>query len=123
MSAMPVESRRRLLGHECQEGVFETGGRFAGLPAEVIECTFCYQTPTGYHADAVGHSFSHFQNMRGHDDGAAFTHARAKHVLDLTRGARIETRQRFVENNEVRVVDQRTGECHLLAHPAGKSLT
>ena len=35
MSAMPVESCRRLLGHKCEEGVFEARGRFAGLPAQV----------------------------------------------------------------------------------------
>src|SRR5690349_11656036 len=119
---MPVESRRRLLRHKGKEGVFETRGRCAGLPAQVVEGALRNQAPPGDHADAVGHSLCNLENMRGHDDGTTVAHAGAQHILHLARGARIETGQRFVENYELWVMDKRAGERHLLAHTAGKSL-
>src|SRR6187455_3872851 len=104
MPAMPVESRRRLLGHKCEKGVFKARGRFTGLPAQVVESTFRDQAPAGDHTDPVGHSFGDLKNVCGHDDGATLTHAPAQHVLDLPRGARVETSQRLVENDEFWVV-------------------
>ena len=49
-------------------------------------------------------------------------YAFAQHVLDLARGAGVEPGQRLVENDHARVVHQRAGERHLLAHALGKPL-
>ena len=45
-----------------------------------------------------------------------------KQPLDVTRGYRIEPGQRFVEDDQAGIVDQRAGQRHLLAHALGKSL-
>ncbi len=48
--------------------------------------------------------------------------ALAQHVLDLARGAGVEAGQRLVEDDQARVVHQRAGERHLLAHALGEAL-
>ena len=78
--------------------------------------------PAGDHADPVGHALGHFQDMRSHDHGAAVAHALAQQSLDLTRGAGVEAGQRLVEDDQPRLVHQRAGERHLLAHALGKAL-
>ena len=73
-------------------------------------------------ADAIGHALGDFENVRGHDDGAAGARALAQHRLDLARGAGVETGQRLVQNDHARVVNQRAGERHLLPHALGEAL-
>ena len=73
-------------------------------------------------ADAVGHAFGHFQNMRGHDHGAAGAHAFLQQSLDVARGYGVEAGERFIQDDQPRVVHQRSGQRHLLAHALGKSL-
>jgi hypothetical protein len=76
----------------------------------------------GNDADAIRHALGHFQNVRGHQNGAAGARAFAQHVLDLARGAGIEPGERLVENDEKRVMHQCAGERHFLAHAFGESL-
>ena len=45
----------------------------------------------------------------------------AQHGLDLARGAGIEPGERLVEDDEPRLVHQRAGERHLLAHALGEA--
>ena len=45
-----------------------------------------------------------------------------QHVLDLARGAGVEAGQRLVEDDQPRIVDQRAGERHLLAHALREAL-
>src|SRR5664279_3848264 len=59
--------------------------RFPGLVAQFVERAFGDQPAMGDDADAVGHALGYFENMRGHDDGAAGTHALLEHVFDLAR--------------------------------------
>ncbi len=47
--------------------------------------------------------------------------ALAQHVLDLTRRAGIEPGERFVENDHLRLVNERAGERHFLPHALGKT--
>ena len=80
------------------------------------------QAAARQHADALGHALGDFEDVRGHDDRAAGADARLQHVLHLPRGAGVEAGQRLVEDDEARVVDQRAGERHLLAHAAREAL-
>ena len=80
------------------------------------------QPAAGDHADAVGHALGDFEDMRGHDDGAAGRDALAQHVLDLPRRAGVEAGQRLVEDDQPRLVHQRAGERHLLPHALGEAL-
>ena len=80
------------------------------------------QPPRCDDADPVGHPFGHFQNMRGHDHGAAGAHPVAEQALDVTRRHGVEAGERFVEDDQARVVHQGPGQRHLLAHALGKSL-
>ena len=113
---------RRRLGDQREEGIFQAGGGFPGLAVQFVERAFGDQAPAGDDADAVGHALGDFENMRGHDDGAAGGDALAQHVLDLARRAGIEPGQRLVEDDELGIVHQRAGERHLLPHALGKSL-
>ena len=72
----------------------------------------------GEDPDAVGHALGNFENMRGHDDGAAGGNALAQHVLDLAGAASIEAGERLVEDDQSRIVHQRAGERHFLLHAA-----
>ena len=54
--------------------------------------------------------------MGGHDDSDAGGHLLFQHILDLPGGTGIEAGQRLVEDDQARVVHQRTGERHLLQH-------
>ena len=76
----------------------------------------------GDDADAVGHPFGDFQNMRRHDHGAAGTDAVLQQSLDVTRRQRVEAGERLVEDDQPGIVHQRAGQRHLLAHALGKSL-
>ena len=49
-------------------------------------------------------------------------HALAQHGFDLPRGGGVEAGERLVEDDHARVVHQRAGERHLLAHPLGEAL-
>src|SRR6516164_6943265 len=60
--------------------------------------------------------------MGGHDDGTAGAHAIAQEPLDVAGRHRVETGQRFVKNDQPGIMDERTGECNLLAHSLRKSL-
>ena len=94
------------------------------LPAwqpQFVEGAFGDEPAVGDDADAVGHALGDFENMRGHDDGAAGAHPFAQHAFDLTRRAGVEPGQRFVENDQPRFVNERTGQRNFLPHALGKS--
>ena len=93
----------------------------AGLEPQFFEGAFGDEPAVGDDADAVGHALGDFKNMRGHDDGAAGAHAFAQNAFDLTRGAGIEPGQRFVENDQLRFVNERAGQRNFLPHALGKS--
>ena len=95
-------------------------------------CPFCWRSsasvpsatsrPDGDDADAVGHAFGDFENMRGHDHGAAGANPVAEQSLDVTRGHRVKAGERLVQDDQPRVVHQRARQRDLLAHALGKSL-
>ena len=72
--------------------------------------------PRGDDADPLGHALRHFEDVRRHHHGVAGAHAGEQHVLHLPRRAGVEPGQRLVEDDQPRVVHQRAGERHLLAH-------
>ncbi len=96
-------------------------GGLPGLVAQLVERALGDQPAAGDDADAVGHALGDFEDVRGHDDGAAGGDALAQHVLDLARGAGVEAGQRLVEDDELGVVHQRAGERHLLPHALGEA--
>src|SRR5262245_41203740 len=111
-SGTPPGSRcGRLLGYQHEECILEACSGFTGLPAQIVKCTFCYEPPARNDADAIGHALRHLENMRGHDDGPAGTHALAKHILHLTGRAGVEACQWLVED------DQRGPLPHALGEP------
>ena len=121
-------SRRRGAHHAAagvryqrEEDVLEAAAA-AGAEAELGERALGDQTAAGQHADALGHALGDLEDVGGHDDGAAGADARLEHVLDLPRGAGVEAGQRLVEDDQARVVDQRAGQRHLLAHAAREAL-
>ena len=60
--------------------------------------------------------------MRRHDHGAAGTDALLQQSLDVTRRQRVEAGQRFVQDDQFGIVNQRAGQRDLLAHALGESL-
>ena len=70
--------------------VFEAGILVAILLAQLSERALGHQLAFGDDADAVGHPFGDFKNMRRHDHGAAGTDAVLQQSLDVTRRQRIE---------------------------------
>src|SRR6266852_6703943 len=113
----------RFLRHQSEEGVLEAGAALAGWAAQLLERALGDETAAGDDADAVGHALGDFEDMRGHDDGAAGAHALAQHGLDLARRAGVEPGQRLVEDDQPGLVHQRAGERHLLPHALGERLT
>ena len=79
------------------------------------------QPAGGDDADALGHALGDFEDVGGHDDRAARRDALEQHVLHLPRGAGIEAGQRLVQDDQLRIVHERAGERHLLAHALGKA--
>ena len=71
-----------------------------GLAAQLVERAFCHKSAVGDDTDAVGHAFGDFENVRGHDDGAAGAGALAQHAFDLPRRAGVEAGERLVENDQ-----------------------
>ena len=71
-------------------------------------------------ADAIAESFDIRQNMAREEDGFTFFFAFEDEVDDVSSPERIETRLRFVEDDEVRVSDERLGESDALEHSFGK---
>ncbi len=115
-----------LFGDEREESIFEarTVARariLAGLEAQFFERAFGDEPAMRDDADAVGHAFGDFKDMRGHDDRAAGADALAQHAFDLAGGAGIEPGQRLVENDQLRLVNERAGQRHLLPHALGKT--
>ena len=45
------------------------------MPAQFVERALGDEPPAGDDADALGHALGDFEDMRGHDDGAAGAHA------------------------------------------------
>src|SRR4029078_5273182 len=80
------------------------------------------QAAVAQHADPLGHALGDLEDVGGHDDGVAIFDARLEEGLYLAGGAGVETGQRLVEDDQTRVVDQRPGERHLLAHAARETL-
>ena len=72
-------------------------------------------------ADAVGHALRDFEDVRGHDHGAAGADTLGEHVFHQPGAPGVEARQRLVEDDEFRIVHQRTGQRHFLAHAARES--
>src|SRR5271166_4464432 len=113
-------SRRRRRGDQREEGVFQAGATadaaarvmtaVGGLAAQLLERAFCHEPAVSDDADAVGHAFGDFENMRGHDDGAAGAGALAQYAFDLPRRAGVEAGERLIENNHPRLVHQRAGK-------------
>ncbi len=66
---------------------------------QFVERAFGDQAPAGDDADAVGHAFGDFENMRGHDDGAAGGDALAQDVLDQAGGTGVKAGERLVEDD------------------------
>src|SRR5208282_1560442 len=128
---VPRASRGRRRGDQRQEGVFQAGAAadaarvmtvVGGLAAQLLERAFGDEPAVGDDADAVGHAFGDFENMRGHDDGAAGAGALAQHAFDLPRRAGVEAGERLVENDDAWLVYQGAGERHFLAHTLGETL-
>ncbi len=92
------------------------------LLAQFGQRAFRDQPSRGDDADPVGHPFGDFQNMRGHDHGAAGANPIAEQSLDVAGGHRIEPGQRLVQDDQAGFVHQRSGQRDLLAHALGKSL-
>ena len=74
-------------------------------------------------ADPLGQPFGHFESVRGQDDGRALSSPREEQILHLPRHGRIEPRQRLIENQQLRIMDERPGESGLLFHAARELLT
>ena len=111
-----------LFGDQREEGVLQARVALAGLDPQLVERALRDQPAAGDDADAVGHALGDFEDVRGHDHGAAGRDPLAQHVLDLPRRAGVEAGQRLVEDDQPRVVDQRAGERHLLPHALGEAL-
>src|SRR6202161_4847628 len=90
--------RKRSIGDEREEGIFEArqvAGAFTDVsadsqPPQLGKRALGKEPAVRDDPDPVGHAFGDFQNVRGHDDGAAGADAFAQHALDLTRGAGVE---------------------------------
>ena len=125
---MPLPPARRPARGKCLRGSRDRphcgGGRrfvLAGLEPQLFERAFGDEPAVGDDADAVGHALGDFKNVRGHDDGAAGAHAFAQDAFDLARGAGVEPGQRFVENDQPRLVNERAGQRHFLPHALGET--
>ena len=116
--------RRRFAVDQREEDVFQAGRRRCpALLAQFGERALGDQPAVRDDADALGHPFGDFEDMRRHDRRCApRAHAFQQHVLDLARGRGVEPGQRFIEDDQLRVVDQRAGQRHLLPHALGKAL-
>ncbi len=118
---------RRLRGdrldiHKRDEQVLEAGIVMPVLPAQLGKGAFGDKPSRGDDADPVGHAFGDFENMRGHDHGAAGAHPIGEQSLDVARGDGVKTGEWFVQDDQPRIVYQRSRKRDLLAHALGKSL-
>ena len=104
------------------EQLLQAGVGPAVLLAQFGERALGDQTSRGDDADPVGHALGDFEDMRGHDHGAAGAHALREQSLDMPRRDGIEPGERLVQDDQPRVVDQGARERHLLAHALGEAL-
>ena len=92
------------------------------LLAQFGQSAFGDKASGGDHPDPVGHSFGDFKNMRGHDHCAAGANAISEQSLDVARRNRVEPGERFVQNDQARVMYQGSRQRDLLAHAFGETL-
>src|SRR5256885_9271448 len=91
------------------------------LLAQFGQSAFGDEASGGDHPDPVGHSFGDFKNMRGHDHGAAGANAIAEQSLDVARRDRVEPGERFVQDDQARLMYQGSRQRDLLAHAFGET--
>src|SRR5437763_4655331 len=71
-------------------------------------------------AHRVAHSLGVLHHMRAEDDRLAAPLELDHRAFQCLRVDRIETAERLVENDEIRIMDERRDELHLLLHAAGQ---
>ncbi len=114
-------TRFQFIRQERDEGVLDGRSARFGLqfPGGAVS-----QHLAGVHGHQPIETLGLFHIGRGHDDAHART--AQPHALDelpeLAARQRIDARRRFVENQEIGVVDQRAAQAELLAHAAGELL-
>src|SRR6185437_7829493 len=74
----PVPARRPMRGMFPRDCRPRSRRRRSGLAAQLFERAFSDELAVSDDADAIGHAFRHFEDMRGQDDGAAGTRALAQ---------------------------------------------
>lgn len=77
------------------------------LLAQFGQSAFGDQPSSGDHADAVGHSLGDFENMCGHNYGAAGEDAIVEQSFDVPGGNCIEPDKRLVKDDQPGPVHQR----------------
>src|SRR5262249_13158281 len=105
-----------------KEQVFEGRILAAGPQTKLAEWALGQQAAGLDYADAIDQPLRYVEDVRGENDGAAGPRAVVQQVLDLARDRRIEAGQRFVEDQQPGIVQERAGERRLLFHAARKTL-
>ena len=75
--------------------------------------------PLDHQVDALGQLLDLLEDVRGDEHGAALGGEAADHFAQVEPLHRVGARERLVEQEQRRVVDERRREAHALPHPAG----
>jgi type IV pilus assembly protein PilA len=90
--------------------------------AEFLKSSFGGEAACMQNADALGEAFGDVEDVGGEDDSVSAANEIEEDVLHETGGAGVETGERFIEQHDGGLVDERAAERHLLFHAAGKTL-
>lgn len=99
---------------ELHEAIFKSRGT-----PYFICCSGCQYLAIGDYGNVVAHALDQIHGMAGDDDGSARLHEAVQDISDV--GARywINGFKRFIEHEQLRGVNQSTGESYLLGHAGG----
>src|SRR5213596_2128072 len=107
-----------------RRGVEERGLNRRGVraPGEFPHGPANQELPMVQERDVVAHLLDLAEEMRAHEDRAALVFQRLDHIADLGHAARIQPGRGLVEDEQVRLVEERLGDRQALLHPFRKLL-
>jgi hypothetical protein len=107
--------RRVRLQHQLREHLFERPVRHQGT--QLIDRVFCDDAAAVQDDDAGAELLDDFEHMRAVEDGLAAAGEQMDEMPEHQRRGDVEAGVRFVEDQDVGIVQQRADDQHFLLHP------
>src|SRR5579884_3227563 len=100
-----------------EEDIFKSGILpTTGSLTQLLQRSFCDQDTLIDNAHTCTQALYHLHNMRGKEDGCTMLCQLTQDVADHAGANRVNALKRFIQEKDLWVMQNRSCQCHLLAH-------